>query len=142
MTEQNDLFSAEIDFDAGAAQERPEPVGCPAPTAEPSAGPQGNGKGEPEQIELLRLPEDWEAHWKGMPEFEQKNLAPWKSIIVHFETRKDAESFAKLVGNPYVLTNRYMWYPEMEICRLADKRYIDELQTRDDVEIIDQENGQ
>lgn len=38
---------------------------------------------------LLDLPESWEEHWKGMPEFIQGGLIPWRSIYVHFENESD-----------------------------------------------------
>lgn len=146
----------EIDFDAETTEERREPVSsglpssepeklptsCPQLSAELSPEPPGsrNGKGEPEQIVLLNLPEDWEAHWKGMPEFAQKNLAPWKTVYVHFENRSDMESFARLTGQTITLNTRSIWWPEAEIGRMIDKRYIDALESQtDEIEILDEQ---
>jgi len=96
---------------------------------------------EPEQVALFEKGEWWEEHWKGMPEFVQKDLAPWKSIYVHFENRQDMESFSKLVGQQIGLNTRSIWYPEAEIARLADKRYIDLDSGNSDefVEVLDQQ---
>lgn len=79
---------------------------------------------EPKQIQLLQLPEWWEEHWKGMPEFVQKDLSPFKTIYVHFETREHMEQFSRLVGQTVGLNTRFIWYPEAEIGRIADKRYV------------------
>lgn len=70
--------------------------------------------------------EAWDEHWKGMPEFVQKDLTSVKSIHVHFETVDDMHAFAKLVGQKITLNTRSIWYPEAEIGRYADKLYVDE----------------
>ncbi len=49
------------------------------------------------QIPLIDVGEWWQEYWKGMPEFVQKDLAPWKTIYVHFENREGMEAFSKLV---------------------------------------------
>jgi hypothetical protein len=67
--------------------------------------------------------DDPNAHWKGMPEFDQKDLAPWKSIHVHFKSQKDLEAFAKLVRQPMTPDTRSVWYPAAKIGRTADKVY-------------------
>lgn len=69
--------------------------------------------------------ETWRAHWRGMPEFVQEDLTPWKTIYVHFERREDLEAFASVVGQRINLSTRSIWYPEAEIGRFAGKRYVD-----------------
>ncbi len=90
----------------------------PAPTGEKSVG-------EPEQLTLLKIGEWWEELWNGMPEFIQEDLEPFKTIYVHFENRKDMEAFAGLVGQAITMDTRSIWYPEAEIGRFANKRYIE-----------------
>lgn len=80
---------------------------------------------EPEQVTLIDKGEAWENHWKGMPEFVSKDLMPFKTIYVHFETRKEMDEFAKLVNQKITLDTQSIWYPEMEINKLIDKRWID-----------------
>lgn len=93
--------------------------------------------GEGEQQPLIEVGEKWEECWRGMPEFVQEDLAPWKSIYVHFETREDMERFAKLVKQKIGLNTRSIWYPEAEIGRMATKRYVDsgtvDKRTKDDL---------
>lgn len=81
--------------------------------------------GEGVQQALIETGDKWEEHWRGMPEFVQEDLAPWKSIYVHFESREDMEKFAKLVKQKIGLNTRSIWYPEAEIGRLATKRYVE-----------------
>jgi hypothetical protein len=83
----------------------------------------------------------WDEHWKGMPEFVQKDLTPFKTIYVHFEKREDFEAFAKLVGQRILMSTQSIWYPEMEYSKLG--RYVDAPppveQQNEDVEIIDED---
>ncbi len=67
---------------------------------------------------------DPNAAWQGMPEFDQQDKTAFKSIVVHFKNQEAADAFSKLTGNP--LTNRYMWFPEIEIEPVAELRYADE----------------
>jgi hypothetical protein len=133
------LFSQEIDFDAEEPKQEVEtPASAPAPI--PSEPAPENGKGEPEQIQLLHIPEWWEEHWKGMPEYVSKDLTPYKTIYVHFETREDRESFSQLVGPKIGINTQCIWYPEAEIGRMVDKRYVDSLgEQSSDLEVIDEQ---
>lgn len=92
--------------------------------------------GEGVQTALIETGEKWEEHWRGMPEFVQEDLAPWKSIYVHFESREDMERFAKLVHQKIGLNTRSIWYPEAEIGRMTTKRYVEgtvDKRTKDDL---------
>lgn len=69
----------------------------------------------------------WEEFWRGMPEFDQRDLAPRHSIQVDFKTREDLAAFCKLVGQSiteHARRTRSIWYPEAEIGHFFDKRYI------------------
>lgn len=57
---------------------------------------------------------EWEKEWKGMPEFELENLQPFKSIIVHFNSREDMEKFSKLIEQNITSMTRSLWYPKAE----------------------------
>jgi hypothetical protein len=94
----------------------------------------------PVQPALFDKGEWWQDHWKGMPEFVQEDLAPVKTIYVHFETREDYLAFAKLVGQTLTMNTRSIWYPEAEIGRTFNKRYIDEPpppETDEELELIE-----
>jgi hypothetical protein len=84
-----------------------------------------NGK-EPEQIDLLHLPEWWREHWKGMPEFVQNDLTPFATIYVHFENREDMSAFSKLVNQTITSNTRAIWYPAADIDETAKLRWISE----------------
>ena len=93
---------------------------------EPGAHPSPEERAQlPVQPALFVKGEWWQEHWKGMPEFVQEDLAPIKTIYVHFETKEDYDAFAKLVGQTLTMNTRSIWYPEAEIGRTFNKRYVD-----------------
>ena len=79
-----------------------------------------------EQKKLFEKKEDWEEHWQNMPEFNQKDLSPFKSLIVHFANRNDMDAFAKIVGQRVLSTTQSIWFPKALIGKFGDKKYIDE----------------
>jgi len=88
-------------------------------------------KQEVEQLsfEEINLDEDWKKEWQGMPEYSHEDLAPWRTIYVHFRNRQDLEAFEKQIGQKiiqYAGGPGSVWYPELEIGHYANKRYINE----------------
>lgn len=77
-----------------------------------------------EQQELFSVPKEWENHWKGMPEYEQKDLMPWQTIKVHFRNMQDRKEFATRMGQQVTDKTQFMWYPKAEIQKAIDKRHI------------------
>jgi hypothetical protein len=92
--------------------------------------PKSNGKCEPEQAALFEKGEWWEEHWKGMPDFHQEDLMPWKTVSVHFECIEDMESFAELVGQKIGDRTKSIWHPEAETAHMKDKRYFGDAQPK------------
>jgi hypothetical protein len=70
---------------------------------------------------LFDLSPSWTDLWRGMPEFSQKDLEPYKSVVVHFQDKHDQAAFSKLIGQKVLPNTRSLWYPEAEIGRYADK---------------------
>jgi hypothetical protein len=71
------------------------------------------------------ISEPWEEEWCGMPEFEQEDRAPFKTIYVHFESREDVEAFSDLVGQRVSTETKFMWYPKKERKDLLNYRCAD-----------------
>jgi len=57
---------------------------------------------------------DYEKEWEGMPEFEQENAGPIKTIKVHFATQDDIKAFAEYVEQPITDKTIYIWYPKKD----------------------------
>ena len=82
----------------------------------------------PNQLDLFggTLKKDWEKEWVNMPNFVQKDLEPFKSVIVHFETRDDMNLFAELVKQKLNITTISIWYPAADIAKVVNKRWVKE----------------
>lgn len=89
------------------------------PTSEEGTSRRNDG-----QLTLLHVPEWWEEHWKGMPEYVQEDFMPYKSITVHFETKEDMERFAAHNSQRLLPTTKSIWWPEAEIAETAKLRWI------------------
>jgi hypothetical protein len=63
---------------------------------------------------------DYEAHWQGMPEFEQDDLTAAHSVKVHFGSLEDLQAFAELVGQKLTEKTRSIWYPEAQKIDMTD----------------------
>ncbi len=61
--------------------------------------------------------------WAGMPEFDHKDKTAYRSIVVHFKDEDGVKTFAKIAKANITDKTRYLWYPEIEIERMMDKRY-------------------
>lgn len=82
----------------------------------PNRIPAGAG----EQPALFDVPPDWSKHWVDMPDYEQKNLMPWKSIKVHFRNLEDRQAFSRLVNQNITDLTPSIWYPKQAIQRRID----------------------
>lgn len=83
-------------------------------------------------IELFGDHDDFHAafaEWKDMPEYEVANLAPYRSIIVHFASKEDIELFERTIGQEMPpetgKVTRSFWFPKLTIGSYKDKRYRD-----------------
>lgn len=69
---------------------------------------------------------DHAKHWKGMPEFNQPDAGPVKSLIVNFASMEDVHRFAKLIGGQIITAKtRSVWYPFVPEESALDKRWSD-----------------
>ena len=94
------------------------------PFVEPEFWPEPK---EATQISLFGdLKEWWEEHWVGMPDYSREDLAPWRSVIVHFRSSGDLTAFAKLADLPLTTRTRSTWFPVEEKQCFLTKRWADE----------------
>lgn len=57
-------------------------------------------------------PDDPNAEWQGMPEFEQENVGI--KMTVHFMCQEDKDEFCSLIRQPKAIGAKYLWHPEQE----------------------------
>jgi hypothetical protein len=60
--------------------------------------------------------------WQSMPSFHQDDKLGFHHLVVHFRDQEAIDSFAKMVSKPVSTATKYLWFPEIEIDRYADKR--------------------
>ena len=77
---------------------------------------------DPEEI----FQKEWQKHWKGMPEFEQEENKPYKTIYVHFRTKEDYDEFAKLIDQNLSKKTKSIWHPHLERTANSLMRWIEE----------------
>lgn len=54
----------------------------------------------------------WSEEWKDMPEFVQRDMSPFQSIIVHFESEEDMKEFSKVIGQNITHRTKSIWFPK------------------------------
>ena len=57
-------------------------------------------------------PVDYDEEWQGMPEFQQDDLAPHRTIKVHFEDDAAVADFGRQIGQKVTEKTRYIWHPK------------------------------
>lgn len=70
--------------------------------------------------------------WKGMPEFKCDDLQPWKQIIVSFKNIEALKEFAKLINQKITCNTPSIWFPEVKLEEVINKRYVDEYQVEEE----------
>lgn len=80
-------------------------------------------KADKDQIPLFDLPAEHEEHWQGMPSFEQQDLEPYRSLLIHFANPIDQANFADLIGQKITDSTRSLWYPQVTIGHYANKLF-------------------
>ena len=60
------------------------------------------------------IPVDSKEQWQDMPEFQQKNHKPWKTILVHLLSSADLPKFAKAVKQQLTDRTKYLYFPALK----------------------------
>ena len=68
----------------------------------------------------------WQKEWKDMPEFIQEDLTSHRKIIIHFRNDEDVIKFSELIGQKISSKKNSLWYPKMEVRKIANLRYIND----------------
>jgi hypothetical protein len=63
--------------------------------------------------------------WVGMPEFNQPDIKPAKSIKVNFVDNEAMLKFSKLIGQQITAKTRSVWFPQVPQEPFFNKRYTD-----------------
>lgn len=80
------------------------------------------------EAELARylgdLVDDSVGEWSdGVPDYEQGDGRPFRSLIIHFADQAAVDQFKNLLTFDFSVTAKYAHYPEIVVDRVADLRY-------------------
>jgi len=75
--------------------------------------------------EKTQYDKEWKKHWKEMPEFEQEENKPFKTIYLHFRNEKDYEEFAELINQKLTDQTKSIWYPKLDVTKNSLLRWIE-----------------
>jgi hypothetical protein len=101
-------------------------LGPVPPTPEGLRHVSSSGLGSAVEGTLFGDDADFHKHWsewKGMPAYENENVQPHSSILVHFMTKADRDAFAKLMAQPVSPQTRSLFYPRLDWDKVADMRW-------------------
>lgn len=75
----------------------------------------------------IQLPDEpWKEHWGGMPDYEQEENKPYKTIYVHFRSEEDYQEFARMIGQKLTEKTKTIWHPKLDRTANALLRWIEE----------------
>ena len=89
---------------------------------------------DPTLAEFLGIEEEQdekEKLWVGMPEFEQKDNPPFKTMYLHFRNKQDFDEFRQryqMIDSEQTITDKTksMWYPHLDKDENSLKRWFEE----------------
>jgi hypothetical protein len=70
-------------------------------------------------LDIERGENDPEAEWDGMPEFDQNNEMPYRTIKIHFDDDAAAEAFARTIDQSITDKTKFLWYPQKQRQKLG-----------------------
>lgn len=56
-------------------------------------------------------PDDPYEHYKGMPDYDQEDKGPLRSIVIHFERHSDVDDFARILNQTITDKTKSLWHP-------------------------------
>jgi len=66
----------------------------------------------------------WKKYWKEMPEYNQKDKWPYKTILIHFLNKESIKYFGKITKNTINKNTKYIYYPKIQRDNLSNFRCI------------------
>ena len=70
--------------------------------------------------------ESWKEHWEGMPQYEQEDLEPYRTLNIHFENEDDLNDFLKLINQRITPDTIGIWFPMNKRIMKIKKIFCDE----------------
>jgi hypothetical protein len=67
----------------------------------------------------------WKEHWIDMPEYEQSEDTPYRTVHFHFNNEKDYQDFADLIDQDLTTKTNSIWHPKRVITKNLSLRWLD-----------------
>ena len=68
---------------------------------------------------------DMDEIWEGMPEYENEDLEPYRTLKLHFRNEADVKKFSEMMQQQITDRTKSMWYPQLERETFKDNEYVD-----------------
>ena len=70
---------------------------------------------------------DWEKEWTGMPDYEQEDDLPFKTLKIHFKDQDAIDKFCSILNVKINPKTRFLFYPKLEaIKEVGINEYVSE----------------
>lgn len=69
---------------------------------------------EKQKLKLEDEEDEWQKHWKGMPDYNQPLQKPYKTLQINFKTKDDYDNFAKVIQQNLTEKTKVIWHPQIE----------------------------
>ncbi|MBP98995.1 hypothetical protein CMK18_23845 [Candidatus Poribacteria bacterium] len=66
---------------------------------------------------------DYDEHWQDMPEFDQDDTRPHRTVMLHFLNQEDVDKFCDLTDQVITEKTKYVWFPEKQVDPVIDIHY-------------------
>lgn len=66
----------------------------------------------------------WKEQWLGMPDFDQEDNPPHRTLTMKFKTEQDFKDFAERIGQDLSDETKSIWYPKLEITKNLLLRWV------------------
>lgn len=76
---------------------------------------------------------DVQAEYEGMPEYTSEDETGVRKLIVHFRTHEDVAEFARVIGQDFSRSAKFIWFPRAERADLASQKYVHDTATIPDI---------
>ena len=68
---------------------------------------------------------DMDEIWEGMPEYENEDLEPYRTLKLHFRNEADVKKFSEMMQQQITDRTKSMWYPQLERETFKVIEYVD-----------------
>lgn len=66
--------------------------------------------------------------WQGMPEFQNDDIKPFRSLVVHFKSQEALDDFLRLIGQVITDKTKWIFHPKQPYAELKREQMVDTAQ--------------